>query len=70
MQELTICHVVWDHLIPGDLNLHDKIVLKEIMLSGEIKFPRALMEEDTNTEDLMLIGFGDGGKLASCAAIY
>ena len=70
LQKLTTHGLAWDDPIPEDLDAQAREILKEIVLAGEIKFPRALMEEDTDTGDLMLVGFGDGGNAASCAAVY
>ena len=62
--------MAWDDLIPEDLDAQAREILKEIVLAGEIEFPRALMEEDADTGDLMLVGFRDGGNVVSCAAVY
>ena len=41
-----------------------------MVIATTIEFDRALMKEDADTSDLMLVGFSDGGEPASAATLY
>ena len=45
LQQLSACGLEWDDPLPADLDARAREVLREIVLAGEVKFPRALMEE-------------------------
>ena len=72
LQEMHTRKLAWDDPLPPDLDRKARAGLKEIMRAGEIEFPRALVGEvpEGGLERLQLIGFGDGGDPASCAAVY
>ena len=70
LQELDLRKLAWDDEIPDDLDKVARDALREIVMAGCIKFPRALMKESADKSDIVLVLFTDGGDPAACAVIY
>ena len=70
LQKMVSLKVGWDDELPEDLQEQSKAVLKEMILAGEVVFPRAVMGEDADFDKIQLLGFADGGKPASAACVY
>ena len=69
LQKIASLSLDWDEVLEGEIDRELRKILTEMVVTHDIKFPRAVVSVDTETE-FELLGFWDGGKPASAAVIY
>ena len=70
LQRMVVEGLEWDEPLDGELLNQSQAVLKEMVLAGEVEFPRSVVPEEADPEEVELAGFTDGGDPASAACLY
>ena len=69
LQKMAGLSLGWDEVLQGEIVHELRRILTEMVVTPDIKFPRAVVPVDAEAE-FELLGFWDGGKPASAAVIY
>ena len=67
---MVLAELGWDDELDGELLEESRAVLSEMLKAGEVKFPRAVIPEDADMDDVGVVGFSDGGDPASACCLY
>ena len=60
----------WDDELEGELLIASQNVLVEMLMAGEVTFPRSVIPEDVDLDDTGLVCLRYSGNPASAACVY
>lgn len=69
LQKIVLAELGWDEALTGELLQEAQEILVEMVLLGEVSFPRCVFGEEYE-KGWSLLGFWDGGKPASACCLY